>query len=705
MVNNQEKDWASLRDNIKLIDDGNSLSSYKHYKLYDTASNEFYQIGLIELEILKRWHLSNQDLIVLSINDETCYNITNYNVEALYQFLDANNLLCKQGSAVAENFIQKHQIQKKEHFLSALTKKYLFFRIPLFTPDKQITYLYNKLKQFISYKTLCFIIGVTLIGVIGILSEWEYYTQYFYNLISPKGTVYALISLFIAKIMHELAHALTTKHFGCKIYNMGVAFIVLFPMLWTDTSDSWRLKKDSQRMAIALAGVGTELALAGLASFLWVILPEGELKTMMLAFSGVTWIGTIAVNFNPLMKFDGYYAFSDFLKIPNLQSRSLSHIKGILRHALFGWNNKIQDHVSSSVKRIFCIYGFCCLIYRIFLFTGIAIIVYHALPSPFGIIMGGIEVFWFLIYPVINEIKIAILNKAEWFPNKRFSKNIKIAVIISILMVFPINNNINGFGVYRSSDEVLMSNLYNVQIKEVFFKNGDKVKKGDKVYEMHSPILENKHQQLNIKLNQLTNEYNQYVANNSTRNKAFIVQREISSVSANIQNIAQQMHSLNIISPVNGEIHDIPDGIKKDTWLNSNEFLGFLISDTSYVEAFISEFDIDNINIGDKAKFYPSKDGISPIYLKVAKIEKTRVKEMPYRELLFNYGGGVIFKEKDQTKALSSYYRVLLSATTTDNKKLHYLPGDVVISGKYSNIINHMIVKLYSLLVREFSFI
>jgi putative peptide zinc metalloprotease protein len=50
---------------------------------------------------------------------------------------------------------------------------------------------------------------------------------------------------------------------------MGVAMVVLWPMLYTDTSESWKLANPRQRLAIASAGMIAELALAGLATLAW----------------------------------------------------------------------------------------------------------------------------------------------------------------------------------------------------------------------------------------------------------------------------------------------------------------------------------------------------------------------------------------------------------------------------------------------------
>lgn len=43
---------------------------------------------------------------------------------------------------------------------------------------------------------------------------------------------------------------------------MGVAFLVLWPVAYTDTNEVWKLTIRSQRLAVAAAGIATELGIA-----------------------------------------------------------------------------------------------------------------------------------------------------------------------------------------------------------------------------------------------------------------------------------------------------------------------------------------------------------------------------------------------------------------------------------------------------------
>ena len=99
---------------------------------------------------------------------------------------------------------------------------------------------------------------------------------------------------------------------------MGIAFVVLWPMLYTDTGESWKLRSSRQRLAIASAGILCELSLAGLSTLGWALSDPGPLRNALLYLATTSWVLSLALNASPFMRFDGYFILSDLLDFPNL---------------------------------------------------------------------------------------------------------------------------------------------------------------------------------------------------------------------------------------------------------------------------------------------------------------------------------------------------------------------------------------------------
>ena len=177
------------------------------------------------------------------------------------------------------------------------------------------------------------------IGVVGLFlvgRQWDAFVSTFLHFFNWRGAVMYGAVLCLVKVVHELGHAYTATRFGCRVPTIGVAFMVMVPVLYSDVSDSYRLSSKRKRVAIAAAGVVAELGLAAVATVLWAFLPDGPLRSMAFVVATSSWIMSLTVNLNPLMRFDGYYLLADGLGLPNLQDRACAFGQWKLRQLLFG---------------------------------------------------------------------------------------------------------------------------------------------------------------------------------------------------------------------------------------------------------------------------------------------------------------------------------------------------------------------------------
>src|SRR5258707_796123 len=65
-----------------------------------------------------------------------------------------------------------------------------------------------------------------------------------------------------------------------------------------------------------------ELVLASLATIVWWYAQPGVVQLIALNIMIICTVNTLLINGNPLMRYDGYYIFSDLMETPNLWQRS-----------------------------------------------------------------------------------------------------------------------------------------------------------------------------------------------------------------------------------------------------------------------------------------------------------------------------------------------------------------------------------------------
>ena len=218
---------------------------------------------------------------------------------------------------------------------------------------------------------------------------------------------------------------------------MGVAFLLLFPVLYTDVTDAWRLRKRRQRLLVDASGILAELTVAGLALFLWAFLPEGPTKSAAFFLATTSWVLSLAINLNPFMKFDGYYLASDISGVNNLQNRSFDLALWKMREILFGLGDPPPEHFPRRLARGLVIYAWATWIYRAILFIGIALLVYAWFFKLLGIILFLVEIAWFIVLPVKREVGIWWERRSEIMASRRGLITTGIAGLVLLGLAVP----------------------------------------------------------------------------------------------------------------------------------------------------------------------------------------------------------------------------------------------------------------------------
>ena len=145
-----------------------------------------------------------------------------------------------------------------------------------------------------------------------------------------------IAAIAAVKTLHELGHALACRHQGARPREMGVLLLAGAPSLYCDVSDAWRLPGKWQRMAVSSAGMGVELVIAAAALLVWRYAEPGLLSTICLSLIVICSVGTLLINANPLLRYDGYYLLSDWLEVPNLAERARGLLGAAWRRWLLG---------------------------------------------------------------------------------------------------------------------------------------------------------------------------------------------------------------------------------------------------------------------------------------------------------------------------------------------------------------------------------
>ena len=323
---------------------------------------------------------------------------------AVADFL-VRNELCRSASAERSAELAARAARRREGWGRALMHRYLFLRVPLWRPDGFLRAALPFVRPLMTRGAAWTFVLLGLLALFLASRRWDVFAADLAQLLRWQGMALYAAALVVLKVCHELGHAFALHRFGGRVPTIGVAFVVLLPILYTDTSDAWRLSSARRRLAVDLAGVAVELAIAVLATLVWVFLPEGPGRTVAFTLAATSWTLSLAVNLNPFMRFDGYHVLADALDMPNLQERAFALARWRMREALFGVGAPPPEPFAPRMRRGLVLYAWATWAYRLVLFTGIALLIYHATFKALGLVLFAVEMAWFVGRPVWNEVR------------------------------------------------------------------------------------------------------------------------------------------------------------------------------------------------------------------------------------------------------------------------------------------------------------
>jgi putative peptide zinc metalloprotease protein len=689
-----------LREDLKLMPGPASANGQPTWTLHDPARHRYVRIGWLEFEVLARWALGNTEAVARSISAETTIRATPQDVTDVLSFLFRAGLTAPVDAAATQRFAAERAAERLSP-ARWLLKNYLSIKVRLVNPDRALSAIVPRIEWVFTRGFALTLAVLAALGFYLISRQWDAYTHSLLHLFSLQGAALVGLALASAKVVHEIGHGVMAKRMGCRVPSMGVAFLVLWPVLWTDTTDAWRLTGRRQRLAIDAAGMLAETTLAVFASLAWSVLPDGPLRTGAFLLSSSTWLLTIAINVNPLMRFDGYFLLSDWLEVPNLQDRGFAMGRWWIRETLFGLGDPPPEQFPRHKQRILIAYALACMVYRFTLFLGIALVVYHKAFKALGIFLMCVEIGWFLVRPIIGEIRVWHARVGRKRPETRALVTIGCCLVAVLLFVVPWRREVSAPALMRAAKQ---ATLYVAEPGRLVEQtgNGAAVAAGQPVFELESPTVEYHKATALAALAGVQSRMKGQAFDPEQADMIAVGEQELQGAIAAVDQVSAQEALLTVRAPFAGVITDVPP-MRDGEWLPRREALAMLIDPSSAaVEAFVGEADLPRVHPGAHARFFP-ENGDSPIDLVVSSVETTSARVLDVNELASVYGGGVAVRKGADNKLIpeTAVYRAVLVPQDPGVKAWRRLRGEVDIEGDRASLLGQIYRRAVAVLISE----
>jgi putative peptide zinc metalloprotease protein len=702
----QEIRLPALREELRLLPAASNHDGSPAWMVQDPVNNRFFRIGWIDFEVLLRWGEGSASVIVESVTEETTLNIDESDVLALVTFLDQHSLLRADSTQAVDRLRQRAKLQQKSVY-TWLLHNYLFFRIPLIRPQAMLALILPWLSWLFTRTTATVVVLGSLLGLFLAARQWQVFVSVAVDHMTWAGVLGYTVALVFAKALHEVGHALTATRYGVRVAHMGVALLVMFPMLYTDTSESWKLARSRERLAIASAGIVTELAIAGLATLAWSLTPDGGVRNALFFLATTSWVLTLLVNASPFMRFDGYFIVTDVLDFPNLHERSGALARTWLRRTLLGVTDAWPERLAGYGNAGLIAFALVTWVYRLVVFLGIALVVYYFFFKILGIFLMLVEVVWFIAKPVWSELAVWWSRRSEIKTNRIVLSCFLGAMLLLAAMV-PWQTSVKGVGwLHPERQHVVFSPLAG---KLTALPVAGAVTPGQILFTLESPDLQLAQQRATGLADARSQELLGLTGLQDGEERRAQVTSQQDKFLAEASLYSGERSRMQLAAPFAGVLSDLDPQLTAGVWVAPRQPLAVVMDPTSWtVEAFVAEEDVARVRVGDAARIHLGARSLAVLQGRVKEVDSSRTSVLPHSMLDARAGGPLATiaatndNQRQERAPKDAIYRVRIEVLGIPQGQQMML-ANVVVAGEERAWLPSILTRIAAVAVRESGF-
>ncbi|QVW23504.1 biotin/lipoyl-binding protein [Pseudomonas hormoni] len=694
----------SLRADLQLTPASPALDGSPRWTLADPVRGRYFKLGVAAMRLLRHWSLGDPEQVLHAANREPGLPLGGSDLEQLLGFLRSHDLISALDPQQRDSYSLKAAAQRQSLW-QILLHQYLFFRIPLWRPDAFLNRAWPWLARF-GPRVLRFGLPATLgLGVFLVSRDWQRFIATFPHLFSLGGALAFGVALFFAKLCHEFGHAFMAKRAGCRVQSMGVAFMVMLPMFYTDVSDAWRVNDRRARLLIGAGGVLAELLLASIALLAWSLLPDGPARTAAFMLASATWMTTLVINLNPFMRFDGYFLLSDFWEVDNLQGRAFALCRWHLRETLFGYGEPAPEPLSPRMQRRLLVWGYGSWLWRAVLFFGIALAVYHLFFKLLGIFLMLVELVWFIFLPIVREWR-------EWWSRRDQAHAPRVLLSTLGLLAFvlflalPWRSAVELPSMLEAGRVSALHAPVAARVKVVNVHDGQKVAQGDVLIELESPDLDSRQAivRREIQIQQL--QMRRQASRSETAADAGIVEQRLAEAVAEYRGLAAQRERLLLRAPHAGSVRDLLPQLAVGRWLATKEPLARVVEDGVRLRGYLAEAELWRVAPGARGRFIADDPMHPAIAVQLTEVDTNGAAYVDQEALTSDHHGPIAVRRDPQQRAepVQGQYGARMSSLDEAPTPVQPLRGVVVLQGRGESVLGVAWRRMVALGVRESGF-
>lgn len=456
--------------------------------------------------------------------------------------------------------LERRKDARRKRWLS-LAQNILSLRLPGWDPEWTLARIYPLVSWL--YRPWGVAVQVTIVASAYLLLAMQF-DAFQQNLPAFKqffgwpNLIYMYLTLAATKVLHELGHGLTCRHYGGECHEIGVIFLVFSPTMYCDVSDSWMLPNKWQRIAIGAAGMWVESVLSSVALFVWWFTHPGLLHHLCLNVFFVSTISTVVFNANPLMRYDGYYMLSDFLEIPNLADKARTLLRNAFAWHCLGIETRENAFMPERGRGWLITYAVASTVYRWLVLFGITLFLYTVLKpyelQSIGAALATSSAVGIIISLVVNVVRIINAPRNKPLSHIRVAATLLAAAAVSVLaLTIPLPLHVEAPFLIEPHQVAHIFTSVPGTLAEVLVRPGARVARGDLLLRLEDPEKERQYRELQTQHRSQEIEVEKHRASHDA-GKLSVAREQLQSLETQLADYRRQLEGLKIVAPVDGTV-------------------------------------------------------------------------------------------------------------------------------------------------------
>ncbi|WP_313025723.1 site-2 protease family protein [Pseudomonas lopnurensis] len=694
----------ALRPDLQLSSATPAASGAPRWTLADPLRGRYFQLGEAAMRLLRHWSLGDAPRVLAAANREPGAALGDDDLGQMLRFLREHDLLAASDAEQRASYALKAAQQRQSPW-KKLLHQYLFFRIPLWRPDAFLGRTWPWLARFGPGLLRYGLPTILILGVLLAARDWERFIASFPHLFSLGGMLAFGVALVFAKLCHEFGHAYMAKRAGCRVQSMGLAFMVLFPLFYTDVSDAWRVNDRRSRLLIGAGGMLAELLLACIALLVWSLLPDGPARTAAFMLASATWITTLVVNLNPFMRFDGYFLLSDLWGMENLQGRAFALCRWRLREALFDYGEPIPEPLPPGLRRRLLCWGYASWLWRALLFLGIALAVYHLFFKLLGIALMLLELAWFIGLPIWREMREWWQRRGQAHP-PRLLLSASLALALLAALALPWSASVDVPALLEAQRVSAVHAPLAARVRALQVSDGQSVQAGEVLLELESPDLDSRLAIVRRETEILQLQLRRQAGRSETVADVGILEQNLAQALAEYRGLAAQRERLLLRAPHAGTVRDLQADLRAGRWLSPRLPLLRVVEPGVRLRGYLAEKDLWRIDGAAEGRFIADDPMRTAVRVRLEQVDATGAAYLQLEALASDRQGPIAVRRDEQQRAepLQAQYGVHLQALEAQPTPAQPLRGIVQLQGRGESLLSAAWQRIAALGIRESGF-